>query len=91
MVLTSDYLSTYKFNQKKRTERIILQDCFTIKSADEELKILNSFHLDLKGQRFYFRADDMETAVKWIKSIGKTMMRPEALLRQSEAEALDRM
>ena len=90
MVLAGGCLITFKLDdKKKRTERITLQECHTIKSTDEELKIANSFRLDSSNRRFYFRTDDMEAKEAWIGSIGKLMVKPGVLRTKSEEDALD--
>lgn len=90
MVLTPTHLITYKTDAKKnRTERILMQDCFTIKSVEEELKIPNSFRLDSSQTRFFFRADDMPSKEVWIGSIGKMMVKPGVMRSQSEEDALE--
>ena len=59
MVLTRSHLFTYKTEEKKKkTEKIFLQECVTIKSSDEELKLSNTFRIDSASRRFYFRTDD---------------------------------
>lgn len=90
MVLTPKYLMTYKTdNMKGRTERILLQECLTIKSVDEDLKIPLTFRVDGKGVSFYFRADDITSKESWIGSIGKNMIKPGVLRSYSEEEALN--
>jgi PH domain len=89
-ILTSAYLITYKSEaKKKKTEKIILQDCTTIKSVDEELKLANTFRLDSRDTRFYFRADDQATKDVWVGAIGKRMIKPGVLRSKSEEDALD--
>ena len=90
MILTPQYLETYKSdNIKGRTERIILQQCATIKSIDEDLKIPLTFRLDSKSTSFYFKADDQTSKDMWIGAIGKIMIKPGVLRSQSEEEALN--
>ena len=92
MVLTPTHLITYKSdNKKNRTERILLQDCFTIKSVDEELKIPNAFRLDCSQTRFFLRTDDLASKDSWIGMIGKYMVKPGVLRSHSEEEALNAM
>jgi hypothetical protein len=90
MVLTSKYLCTFKSeNLKGRTERILLQQCATIKSVDEDLKIPLSFRLDCRDTSFYFRALDVSSKEMWIGAIGKYMIKPGVLRSVSEEEALN--
>lgn len=90
MVLTPKYLMTFKTdNMKGRTERILLQECLTIKSVDEDLKIPLTFRVDGKGVSFYFRAEDITSKESWIGSIGKYMIKPGVLRSYSEEEALN--
>ena len=90
MVLTPTHLITYKSdNKKSSTEKIFLQDCFTIKSVHEELKIANAFRLDCSQTRFFFRTDEQAAKELWIGMIGKYMVKPGVLRSQSEEEALN--
>ena len=90
MILTPKYLETYKSeNGKGRTERIILQQCATIKSVDEDLKIPLTFRLDSKTTSFYFKAEDQSSKEMWIGAIGKLMIKPGVLRSLSEEEALN--
>jgi hypothetical protein len=90
MVLTPTYLCTYKTEDKKgRTEHILLQECMTIKSVDEELKVPHSFRLDSANCRFFFRSDDQSSKEVWIGSIGKYMIKPGVLRSKSEEDALN--
>ncbi|OMJ78403.1 hypothetical protein SteCoe_21776 [Stentor coeruleus] len=90
MVLTSTHLSTYKNeNRKGRTENIVLQNCITIKSVDEEIKMSYAFRLDTTDVRFFFRAEDQNIKEMWIGCIGKHMIKPGVLRSKSEEDALN--
>lgn len=90
MVLTESHLMTFKSeNSKKPTEKISLQDCSTIKTVDEEIKVPFSFRLDSTQCRFYFKADNHITKEKWIGTIGRYMVKKRVLRTYSEEQALN--
>ena len=90
MVLTSTYLTTYKSdNMKKVTEKITLQECFTIKTVDEDIRVANSFRLDSTQSKFYFKAENHVNKERWIGIIGRYMVKKKVLRTHSEEEALN--
>lgn len=92
MVLTPRFLFTFKSQQGYRdnpTERLRLQECATVKSAEEELKKDFTFRIDTRERVFYFAAFDVNEKEVWIGSIGKAMVRPTVMRSISEEEALN--
>jgi PH domain len=92
MVLTPRFLFSFKNQQGYKTsptERLRLQECATVKSAEEELKKDFSFRIDTRDRTFYFAANDSQEKESWIGSIGKAMVRPTVMRSQSEEEALN--
>lgn len=92
LVLTPRYLFSFKQQQGYRdnpTERIRLQDCSTVKSAEEETKKDFSFRIDTRDRVFYFSALDPNEKEAWIGSIGRAMVRPTVMRSKSEEDALN--
>lgn len=92
MVLTPRFLFTFKTQQeygKSPTEKLRLQECRSVKSAEEELKKDFTFRIDANDRSFYFTALDLSDKETWIGSIGKAMVRPTVMRSISEDEALN--
>ena len=93
MVLTPKFVATFKTQQgykNSATEKLSLQQCAAVKSAEEELKINFTFRIDNSGRILYFKADDLSDKEAWIGAIGRAMVRPTVLRSNSEEEALNR-
>lgn len=92
MVLTPRFLFTFKNEQGYKdspTERLRLQECATVKSAEEELKKDFAFRIDTRDRTFYFAATELSEKEAWIGCIGRAMVRPTVMRSPSEEEALN--
>merc|ERR1719210_202821 len=56
------------------TEVIKLRECSTVKSADKELWMDNSFRVDAPNRVFYFVCDSLRDKQAWIDNIGRHMV-----------------
>ena len=94
LVLTPTHLITFKKQQgynNKPTEKMSLDTCGTIKSADEELKRENCFRLDHNLNTFYFKASNQIDKEQWIGAIGRNMMKPGVLMDQEEYDFMNNL
>ena len=76
-VLTSEILYTFKEEKsyKNPTEIIKLQNCTTIKSAEDDTKKENSFRLDCGDRIFFIIANSNNEKESWIGAIGKALVK----------------
>ena len=61
VVLIKSHMLTYKDNSgdyRYPTEIIPINNCCTVKSADDELNVKNSFKVLVSDRTFYFMATD---------------------------------
>jgi hypothetical protein len=63
------------------TESLLLRDCTTVKSADEETGRENSFKVESSERTFYLVASSAEEKESWIGVIGRQMIRPTVLIQ----------
>ena len=64
------------------TEYLLLKDCSTVRSADEETGRENSFKIESSDRTFYLVASSAEEKESWIGVIGRQMIRPSVLIGQ---------
>lgn len=64
------------------TEYLMLRDCTTVKSADEETGRDNSFKVESSERTFYLVASSPAEKESWIGVIGRQMIRPSVLIGQ---------
>mmetsp|Transcript_34567 Transcript_34567/g.52866 ORF Transcript_34567/g.52866 Transcript_34567/m.52866 type:complete len:86 (-) Transcript_34567:31-288(-) len=62
------------------TEVIPINNCCTVKSADDELNIKNTFKVLVQDRTFYFMAGDNSDKEAWIGALGKAMIKTSVLI-----------
>jgi hypothetical protein len=77
-VLTPEHLFTFKNEKsyKSPTEVLVLKDCTTVKSAEDEIHKENTFRIDSYNRTFYIQASTSSEKESWIGAIGKAMVTP---------------
>lgn len=91
-VLTPQYLYTFKERQaysSSPTESIRLATCSSVKSAEDDLRIDNTFRIDAQERTYFFRATDAGQKESWIGGIGRAMVRPTVMRSKSEEDMLN--
>jgi hypothetical protein len=87
IVLSNQYLCSYESQGghmgSAPTEYLLLKDCTTVRSADEETGRENSFKVESSERTFYLVAASLEEKEAWIGVIGRQMIRPSVLIPQS--------
>lgn len=88
LVLNNTHLCTYKTERSytSATESILLKDCATVKSAEEDTNQPFSFRVDTSGRVFFFVAQDAADKEGWIGAIGRMMVRP-TVMQEEAGEA----
>eukprot|EP01068_Selenidium_serpulae_P007489 Selendium_serpulae@DN4726_c0_g1_i3.p1 len=78
VVLTRSTICAYKNKgaYEKPTEIIFMNECNTVKSAEDDVHKENSFRVDAKDRIFYFVAEHAQDKESWIGHIGRQMVRP---------------
>ena len=74
---------TYKDNDgnySAPTECIPINNCCTVKSADDELNIKNSFKVLVGDRTFYFMGSDNGDKESWIGALGKAMIKSSVMI-----------
>jgi len=92
LVLTPRFLCTFKKQQDYRsspTEKITLQGCSSVKSAEDDVGRADSFRVDTNGRTYFFTAKDTAEKEGWIGAIGKIMIAPTVLRTRSEEDMMD--
>lgn len=86
LVLTNTQLCTYKTERSysSPTETIVLKDCATVKSAEEDTNQPFSFRVETSGRVFFFVAQDASDKEGWIGAIGRMMVRPTVMQEETE-------
>lgn len=86
-VLTPTHLCSFKEEKtyKNPTEIILLKDCTTVKSAEDEIHENNAFRIDAFDRTFYIIASSSSDKESWIGAIGKAMVTPN-IRRNSEED-----
>lgn len=88
-MLTSSTLCSYKTERSytSPTETIVLKECATVKSAEEDTNQPYSFRVETASRVFFFVADDAAEKEAWIGAIGRMMVRPTVM--QSDHDDAD--
>jgi hypothetical protein len=68
-------------------EIILLNECGTVRSADNEMGDPASFRIDTRKKAIYFKASDSEEAEAWIKAI-KDMVEPYEMQARENGKTL---
>ena len=74
---------TYKDNDgnySAPTEVIPINNCCTVKSADDELNIKNTFKVLVQDRTFYFLGADNGDKEGWIGALGKAMIKSSVMI-----------
>ena len=79
MVLTPLFLLSYEYPGHERvgrapTEFLILKECATVRSAEDETGKVNSFRVDAKDRTFLLVATTKQEKESWIGAIAKAMV-----------------
>ena len=83
MVLLKQHLLTFKDDSgdySAPTEIIPINNCCTVKSADDELNIQNSFKVLVSDRTFYFLASNNSDKEGWIGALGKAMIKSSVMI-----------
>ena len=62
------------------TEIIPINNCCTVKSADDELNLKNTFKVLVQDRTFYFLGEDNADKESWIGALGKAMIKTTVLI-----------
>ena len=82
VILIKSHLLTFKDNMNRDapTEIIPINNCCTVKSADDELNQKNSFKVLVQDRTFYFMGGDNSDKESWIGALGKAMIKSSVLI-----------
>merc|ERR1711907_83436 len=82
VILIKSHLLTFKDNMNRDapTEIIPINNCCTVKSADDELNVKNSFKVLVQDRTFYFMGADNSDKESWIGALGKAMIKSSVLI-----------
>mmetsp|Transcript_98610 Transcript_98610/g.234897 ORF Transcript_98610/g.234897 Transcript_98610/m.234897 type:complete len:120 (-) Transcript_98610:183-542(-) len=83
-VLTPQYLCSFKTKGDYRspTESIRLSECFTVRSADDQIGKENSFCVQSVERSFLLIAPKRDEKELWISRIGRLMVRRAVMVDQ---------
>ena len=62
------------------TEVIPINNCCTVKSADDELNLKNTFKVLVLDRTFYFMGQDNTEKESWIGALGKAMIKSSVMI-----------
>ena len=65
------------------TEVIPINNCCTVKSADDELNIKNTFKVLVQDRTFYFMGVDNSDKEAWIGALGKAMIKASVMIDEN--------
>ena len=77
---------TYKDNNgdySAPTECIPINNCCTVKSADDELNIKHTFKVLVQDRTFYFLGSDNTDKEAWIGALGKAMIKSSVMIDEN--------
>ena len=83
MILIKSHLLTFKDNSgdyTQPTEVIPINNCCTVKSADDELNMKNTFKVLVQDRTFYFAGSDNTDKESWIGALGKAMIKSSVMI-----------
>ena len=63
---------------------IPINNCCTVKSADDELNVKNSFKVLVQDRVFYFCGADNGDKEAWIGALGKAMIKSSVMMDDME-------
>ena len=83
-MLSNQYICSYESQGghvgSAPTEYLLLKDCTTVRSADDETGRENSLKIESTDRTFFLVASSAEEKESWIGVIGRQMIRPTVLL-----------
>ena len=65
------------------TEIIPINNCCTVKSADDELNMPNTFKVLASDRTFYFAGNDNSDKESWIGALGKAMIKSSVMIDEN--------
>lgn len=84
IVLSNQYLCSYESQGghmgSAPTEYLLLRDCSTVRSADDDTGKEHSFKIESSDRTFYLVAASSQEKEAWIGVIGRQMIRPSVLI-----------
>ena len=83
IILMKTHMLTYKENNgdwSNPTDCIPINNCCTVKSADDELNVKNSFKVLVSDRTFYFQGADNGDKEAWIGALGKAMIKSSVMI-----------
>ena len=85
MVLTPQFLLSYEYPGHERvghapTEFLVLKECVTVRSAEEDTGKAYAFRVDHPDRTFYLAVESKEMKEAWIGAIAKAIIRPTMLI-----------
>ena len=83
VILMKSHMLTFRDNSgdySAPTEIIPINECCTVKSADDELNLKNTFKILVKDNTFYFCAMDNSDKESWIGGLGKAMIKTSVMI-----------
>ena len=85
VVLTSQFILSYEYPGHERvghapTEFLVLKECVTVKSAEEETGKPYAFRVDHPDRTFYLAVNSKEEKEAWIGAVAKAIVRPTMLI-----------
>ena len=70
-------------NYATPTECIPINNCCTVKSADDDINIKNTFKVLVNDRTFYFMAGDNTDKEAWIGALGKAMIKTTVMIDEN--------
>lgn len=84
IVLTNQYICSYESQGghmgSSPTEYLLLKDCTTVRSSEDETGKPNSFKVESADRTFFLVAPSNEDKEAWIGMVGRQMIRPSVLI-----------
>ena len=85
VVLTSQFILTYEYPGHERvghapTEFLVLKECSTVRSAEEETGKEFAFRIDHPDRTFFLAVETKEQKEAWIGAVAKAIIRPSMLI-----------
>ena len=85
IILLKTHMLTFSDNSgdySAPTENIPINNCCTVKSADDELNLPHTFKVLVSDRTFYFAAGDNSEKEAWIGALGKAMIKTSVMIDQ---------
>jgi hypothetical protein len=89
-VLTGQFLCTYEYQgeetlgSRSPTEFLVLRECQTVRSAEDETGHSFAFRVDAPGRTFFLVAENKEDKERWIGAIGKALIRDTVVIETTD-------